>query len=85
MTPKTRLRPRAVRRLPCALDGAPVYSCTLPASAVENGHVETSAGLDTPVRRVLVEANATQCGYCLPGIVRCRRGAVPGQSTPVAA
>ena len=51
------------------LDGAPVYACSLPASAVENGHVETSAGLDTPVRRALVEANATQCGYCLPGIV----------------
>ena len=31
--------------------------------------VETAAGLDTPVRRALIEANATQCGFCLPGIV----------------
>ena len=51
------------------LDGVPVYSCTLPASAVDGCHVETSAGLDTPVRRALIDANATQCGFCLPGIV----------------
>ena len=47
----------------------PAYACTLPAGAVEGRHVETAAGLDTPVRRALVESNATQCGYCLPGIV----------------
>lgn len=51
------------------VDSAPEYACTLPAGAVEDRLVETSAGLDTPVRRALVEANATQCGYCLPGIV----------------
>ncbi|MYA16575.1 MAG: (2Fe-2S)-binding protein [Gammaproteobacteria bacterium] len=51
------------------VDGEPAYACTLPAGAVEGRHVETAAGLDTPVRRALVDANATQCGYCLPGIV----------------
>lgn len=51
------------------VDGAPAYACTLPAGTVEGRHVETAAGLDTPVRRALLEANATQCGYCLPGIV----------------
>lgn len=44
------------------VDGALAYGCTLPAGSVENRHVETSAGLDTPVRRALIEANATQCG-----------------------
>ena len=43
------------------------YSWT--AGAVEGRHVQTAAGLDTPVRRALIESNATQCGYCLPGIV----------------
>ncbi|MCY3623018.1 MAG: 2Fe-2S iron-sulfur cluster-binding protein [Gammaproteobacteria bacterium] len=51
------------------VDGEPAYACTLPAGAVEGRHVETAAGLDTPVRRALIESNATQCGYCLPGII----------------
>ncbi|MDE0178179.1 MAG: 2Fe-2S iron-sulfur cluster-binding protein [Gammaproteobacteria bacterium] len=51
------------------VDGEPAYACTLPASAAEGRHVETAAGLDTTVRRALVEAHATQCGYCLPGII----------------
>lgn len=51
------------------VDGEAAYACTLPAGAVEGRHVETAAGLDTRVRRALIESNATQCGYCLPGIV----------------
>lgn len=51
------------------VDSAPEYACTLAAGAVDGRHVETSAGLDTAVRRALLDANATQCGYCLPGIV----------------
>ena len=51
------------------VDGKPAYACTVPAGEVEGRRVETAAGLDTPVRRALVESNATQCGYCLPGII----------------
>ena len=51
------------------VDGTAVYGCTLPTGAVQGRHVETAAGLDTPVRQALIEANATQCGYCLPGII----------------
>ncbi len=51
------------------VDGSPTYACTLAARGVDGRHVETAAGLDTPVRRALIEANATQCGFCLPGIV----------------
>ena len=51
------------------VDGSPEYACTLPAGAVADRHVETSAGMDGTVRRALVDANATQCGYCLPGII----------------
>ena len=51
------------------VDGSPEYACTLPAGAVADQHVETSAGMDGAVRRALIDANATQCGYCLPGII----------------
>ena len=51
------------------VDGSPEYACTLPAGAVANRLVETSAGMDSAVRRALIDANATQCGYCLPGII----------------
>ena len=77
------LRSRAVRdmtpKLGCGreecgacrvlVDSKPAYACTFPVGAVEGRHVQTAAGLDTPVRRALIESNATQCGYCLPGIV----------------
>ena len=42
------------------VDGKPTYACTFPAGAVEGRHVQTAAGLDTPVRRALNESNATQ-------------------------
>lgn len=69
MTPKLGCAREQCGACRVLVDGAPEYACTLSAGAVEGRHVETSAGLDTPVRRALVEANATQCGYCLPGIV----------------
>ena len=51
------------------VDGKPVYSCTTPVVQMRGRSIETAAGIDSPVRQALVEANATQCGYCLPGIV----------------
>lgn len=55
------------------VDGAARASCRLPLSDVEGADVATLEALrDEPEgRRVveaLVEANAAQCGYCLPGI-----------------
>lgn len=54
-----------------AIDGAPVRSCTLPASAVK-GFVITIEGLGSPdrphpVQQVWITAQAAQCGYCQPG------------------
>ena len=69
MTPKLGCGSEQCGTCRVLVDGEPAYACTLPAGAAEGRHVETAAGLDTPVRRALVEANATQCGYCLPGIV----------------
>ena len=50
-------------------DGDPIYSCTTPVGDVRGRRLETATGIDSPVRRALIAANATQCGYCLPGIV----------------
>ena len=50
-------------------DDDPIYSCTTPVGDMRGRRLETAAGIDSPVRRALIAANATQCGYCLPGIV----------------
>ncbi len=69
MTPKVGCGREQCGACRVLVDGVPAHACTLPTSAVEDRHVKTAAGLDTPVRRALIEANATQCGFCLPGIV----------------
>ena len=51
------------------VDSEPVYACTAPAASAAGCSVETAAGLDTAVRQALVRFNASQCGYCLTGIV----------------
>ncbi len=50
-------------------DDDPIYSCTTPVGDMRGRRLETAAGIDSPVRAALIAANATQCGYCLPGIV----------------
>ena len=50
-------------------DDDPIYSCTTPVGDMRGRRLETADGIDSPVRRALIAANATQCGYCLPGIV----------------
>ncbi len=51
------------------VDGQPAYACTLRTSDALDRDIETAAGLDTGVRLALFDANATQCGFCLPGII----------------
>ena len=53
------------------IDGAPVRSCTLPASAV-HGAITTIEGLGTPdalhaVQQAWIDGQVAQCGYCQPG------------------
>lgn len=55
------------------LDGSPVYSCTLPVSAVGEGAITTVEGLGSeaaphPIQTALLDEQAGQCGYCLSGI-----------------
>ena len=55
----------------CAVlvDGEARLTCRMAVGDLAGRVVETVEGLDSPVQRVLAEANATQCGFCLSGIV----------------
>ena len=53
------------------IDGSPVRSCVLPASAVQ-GEVTTIEGLGTPaalhaIQQTWIEHQVAQCGYCQSG------------------
>lgn len=55
------------------MDGTPIYSCTLPAVAAAGRSISTLEGLATearasPLQRALIDGQAAQCGYCIPGI-----------------
>ncbi len=55
------------------LDGVAVRSCVIPVSAVGTQEVTTIEGLAvegkmSALQTALVEAQAPQCGYCMPGI-----------------
>jgi carbon-monoxide dehydrogenase small subunit len=55
------------------VDGEPVCSCLVLVGQVEEAEVTTIEGLsrDTlhPVQQAVIQAHASQCGYCTPGIV----------------
>ena len=56
------------------LDGRPVRSCVLPASAVAGKAVTTIEGLDGdgalhPVQKAWVDFDVPQCGYCQSGMI----------------
>jgi len=53
------------------LDGQPVRSCVLPASAVQARAVKTIEGLSPQglhaVQQAWIDEDVVQCGYCQPG------------------
>jgi xanthine dehydrogenase YagR molybdenum-binding subunit len=56
------------------LDGTPVATCILPATALHDRKVTTVEGLGKdgglhPVQRAFMAEDALQCGYCTPGFV----------------
>ena len=56
------------------VDGEAVYSCLTPISVLENRKIKTVEGLGTlekpgPMQRAFIEAQAAQCGYCIPGMM----------------
>ena len=56
------------------VDGEPVFSCVTPIALLANKKITTLEGLGTidrpaPIQRAFIEAQAAQCGYCIPGIM----------------
>src|SRR5262245_19265883 len=55
------------------VDGAPVRSCSMPASAVAGKSVLTIEGLSPgklhAVQQAWIEQQVPQCGYCQPGFI----------------
>ena len=56
------------------VDGEAIYSCITPISVLEKRKIKTVEGLGTaekpgPMQRAFIEAQAAQCGYCIPGIM----------------
>ena len=54
------------------VNDVPVMSCDTPVGTIEGASVETAEGLDKgtqhPVLKALLDHQAGQCGYCLPGV-----------------
>jgi len=56
------------------LGGRPVRSCVTPLSAAASAPITTPEGLGTaeqphPLQQAFLDAQAGQCGYCIPGII----------------
>jgi nicotinate dehydrogenase subunit A len=56
------------------VDGEPVFSCLTPISLLTDKNITTLEGLGTlaepaPIQRAFIEAQAAQCGYCIPGMM----------------
>jgi nicotinate dehydrogenase subunit A len=55
-------------------DGEAIFSCLTPISVLEKRKIRTLEGLGSaekpgPMQRAFIEAQAAQCGYCIPGIM----------------
>ena len=56
------------------VDGEAVFSCLTPVSLLADREITTLEGLGTlatpaPIQRAFIEAQAAQCGYCIPGMM----------------
>lgn len=56
------------------IDGIPARACVLPAAPLAGFHITTLEGLGTkdslhPVQRAFIDHSATQCGYCVNGMI----------------
>ena len=55
-------------------DGEAIFSCITPISVVQGRKIRTLEGLGTaenpgPMQQAFIEAQAAQCGYCIPGMM----------------
>ncbi len=69
------------------VDGAAVWSCSVPVSKVAGKKVVTLEGLGSsekpdPVQRAFIEEQAAQCGYCINGMIMTSRALLARTPNP---
>jgi aerobic-type carbon monoxide dehydrogenase small subunit (CoxS/CutS family) len=68
------------------IDGRPVRSCSLPATAVGTRAIVTIEGLSRdrshPVQRAWIEHQVPQCGYCQSGMVLAAAALLAAKPNP---
>jgi nicotinate dehydrogenase subunit A len=63
------------------IKGRPVRSCVTPASSAAGSEITTLEGLGTierphPIQKAFVDEQATQCGFCLSGVILTAKAAL---------
>ena len=65
------------------VDGNPVRSCIVPASAAEGSDIRTIEDLDNhPVQQAWIEHQVPQCGYCQSGMIMAAKGLLDRNPEP---
>lgn len=68
------------------VDGRARCSCDMPLAEAEGATVETAEGLATdpphPLLAAMIDRQAAQCGYCLPGIVMAAKALLDHEPRP---
>ena len=69
------------------VDGEAVLSCVTPIMLLEGRTVTTVEGLGTieqpaPIQAAFIEAQAAQCGYCIPGMMMSAQALLQKNSKP---
>jgi nicotinate dehydrogenase subunit A len=69
------------------VDGKPVQSCDVPASAVAGKAITTIEGIGTaekphPLQRAFIGEQAAQCGYCITGIIMSAKALLDAKPQP---
>lgn len=69
------------------LDGKAVTSCLVPAISVEGRCVQTIEGVADgdklhPIQQKILEHNALQCGFCIPGFIMSAKALLDANPDP---
>lgn len=69
------------------LDGEPIRSCVVPASAVSAGKITTLEGLGNrqhlhALQQAFIQEQAAQCGYCISGMIMSAKALLDRNSNP---